>query len=210
MLSPRKVFNALSVFFIVFFYSSAFSDPYWQAKADWDFGYTTKYYEGTGATQELALASARYNCVMGQVLQQYKLYCSNQPIKVYYSQEGCNTELKLSGHNIEIPPGKEWRTCSGYLVAFQGDGNFVVYNPQLKPVWASNTNGQGANLLSMQNDGNLVIYKRINGNHTVLWASNTNGNPGAFLAIQDDGNVVIYAPDGGGMKAIWATGTKGK
>jgi hypothetical protein len=91
----------------------------------------------------------------------------------------------------------------------------------------------GRTLLSMQADGNLVVYDARG--RVALWASNTNGkggavaimqsdgnlvvynqrrqplwasgtdrHPGAYLAIQDDGNVVIYDPRG---HAIWATNT---
>lgn len=45
--------------------------------------------------------------------------------------------------------------------------------------------------LSMQPDGNLVLYNDFG---RALWASNTEGNPGAYLATQaSDGNVVIYS-----------------
>lgn len=87
--------------------------------------------------------------------------------------------------------------------------------------------------LTMQNDGNLVLYGLQNralwasgtfqtnadravmdpeGNFAVydgatrLWSSNTHGNPGSALVVQDDGNVVIYSPGG---TPIWATGTDG-
>ncbi|NEP71365.1 MULTISPECIES: hypothetical protein [Okeania] len=78
------------------------------------------------------------------------------------------------------------------------------YNPSRQSVWATNTHDQGARVLAMQADGNLVIY--ADGGR-VLWASNTHGNPGAFLAIQQDGNVVVYTNRG---VPLWSTGTNGR
>ncbi|MFF5971048.1 trypsin-like serine protease [Streptomyces sp. NPDC012769] len=65
--------------------------------------------------------------------------------------------------------------------------------------------------LSMQADGNLVIYHRTGGHGMggVLWASNTGGNPGAYAKMQADGNFVVYTKDGGEGKggALWSTHT---
>lgn len=57
--------------------------------------------------------------------------------------------------------------------------------------------------LTLQKDGNLVLYKDAPLEADVLWASGTN-EKGATLAFQNDGNLVIQ--DAGG-KAIWAAGT---
>ncbi|WP_437680954.1 hypothetical protein [Sorangium sp. So ce131] len=120
----------------------------------------------------------------------------------------------------------------------------------VKPVWASNTqqsdqhcdpqtkvlggqymargtfidSANGTYRLSMQDDGNLVLYRQgpnpqplwatgtdgVAIRHVIMqtdgnlvlydyagksrWASNTSGKPGAFLVLQCDGNLVIYAP----------------
>ncbi|GAA0381828.1 hypothetical protein [Bacillus horti] len=61
-----------------------------------------------------------------------------------------------------------WRTC------MQDDGNFVVYEAEGKPVWATDKCGydpmyEGCSLV-MQDDGNLVIYNKDN---KVIWASGT-------------------------------------
>jgi hypothetical protein len=58
--------------------------------------------------------------------------------------------------------------------------------------------------LTMQADGNLVIYSKTTGDP--LWSSNTYGNSGARAAMQADGNLVVYAADG---HPIWASGTSG-
>lgn len=86
--------------------------------------------------------------------------------------------------------------------------------------------------LSMQTDGNLVLYDlsagpkalwasgtagkavsqcamQTNGNLVIygfpdgIWATHTENHPNSFLVVQDDGNVVIYEPNA----PRWATNT---
>lgn len=59
----------------------------------------------------------------------------------------------------------------------------------------------GGDTLTMQGDGNLVLYAPGN---TAIWASNTSGNNGAWLSMQTDGNLVVVAPSG---RPLWAAGT---
>ncbi|SDI94076.1 D-mannose binding lectin [Frankineae bacterium MT45] len=56
-------------------------------------------------------------------------------------------------------------------------------------------------VLSMQGDGNLVIYDFF---HRPMWASNTSGKGVSHLVVQTDGNLVIYNAKG----ATWNTRTK--
>lgn len=118
---------------------------------------------------------------------------------------GCNRshELKTASTSVDFGVGQRWKTCSGYLLAFQPDGNLVVYNPNGVAVWNSMTGGKGATRLSLQPDGNLVIYAGTR----ALWASGTQGNPGAMFSVQADGNVVLYSVYG---KPLWQTGTTGR
>jgi len=77
----------------------------------------------------------------------------------------------------------------------QADGNFVVYAPGDKPIWASNTGAQGHIHLVMQGDGNLVLYNPYNPgqNERPIWDSKTFGkDTNARLIIQNDGNLVVY------------------
>lgn len=90
-----------------------------------------------------------------------------------------------------------------YLI-MQSDGNLVLYQRQNgthHPLWATGTDGHQVDQVSMQTDGNLVVY---NPGGQALWNSRTPGNPDSILILQDDGNLVIYAP---GNRAIWATNT---
>jgi hypothetical protein len=70
------------------------------------------------------------------------------------------------------------------------------------PIWSTITNDKSASRVSMQPDGNLVVY---DGNNNPLFASNTSGNDFAYCRMQDDGNLVIYA--NGTANPLWATNT---
>jgi len=61
----------------------------------------------------------------------------------------------------------------------------------------------GSDTLTMQGDGNLVLYAR---GSIPVWASKTAGHDGAQLAMQADGNLVLAVPGG---RPLWAAGTGG-
>ncbi|KAG6476862.1 hypothetical protein ZIOFF_066110 [Zingiber officinale] len=80
-----------------------------------------------------------------------------------------------------------------YTFIMQHDCNLVLYNRQLDK-WSSNTKDEGtACHVTLQNDGNLVIY---NSNDKPLnWSSNTAGEEDKYiLVLHRDGHVVIYEP----------------
>jgi RHS repeat-associated protein len=56
--------------------------------------------------------------------------------------------------------------------------------------------------LTMQADGNLVLYSLTTGK--ALWSSSTSGNPGAWAAFQS-GNLVVH--DAAATKTLWSSGT---
>ncbi|HLL84782.1 MAG TPA: hypothetical protein VK420_19090 [Longimicrobium sp.] len=62
------------------------------------------------------------------------------------------------------------------------------------------TSCNGRNRLTLNGDGNLVLYR----DGAALWASNTAGTGSNVAVMQGDGNFVVYAPWG----ATWATGTR--
>ncbi|XP_039127950.1 mannose-specific lectin-like [Dioscorea cayenensis subsp. rotundata] len=88
---------------------------------------------------------------------------------------------------------------ASYTFIMQSDCNLVEYDNG-NPIWASGTNGRGSSCyVTLQSDGNLVIYDKKN---KAVWASNTSVGQGNYvLILQKDRNVVIY----GG--ALWATNT---
>ena len=60
--------------------------------------------------------------------------------------------------------------------------------------------------LRMQEDGNLVVYKKIGTELQPFWASNTQGHGASpyKLAMRDDGNLVIHDKT---TQSIWASNT---
>lgn len=64
------------------------------------------------------------------------------------------------------------------------------------------TSPNGRFVLTMQSDGNLVIYS----GRRAMWSSNTYGNYGAYAKFQNDGNFVIYSLSD---QALWSTATYG-
>ncbi len=87
-----------------------------------------------------------------------------------------------------------------FTFTYQGDGNLVLYQSGVGPIWASGTAGTSAGRASLQSDGNFVIY---DDGGAPVWHTFTYGNPEAYLRVQSDGNVVIYYAG----SALWSTGT---
>lgn len=86
-----------------------------------------------------------------------------------------------------------------YRLVLERDGNLVLYDEGLRPLWSAGTRGKAVQRCVMQRDGNLVLYLH---NDKPAWSSNTARKPGSFLVLQNDGNLVIYQP-----RAVWSTGT---
>ena len=104
-------------------------------------------------------------------------------------------------------------------LVIQDDGNLVIYatraiwsavsrqdemlgGDELEPGWSVYAIGPEDYRLTMQTDGNLVLY---NGAGTALWDSHTDHHPGAYAAMQGDGNLVVYSAG----KALWSSATNG-
>ncbi|MEJ2858627.1 MULTISPECIES: hypothetical protein [unclassified Saccharothrix] len=65
----------------------------------------------------------------------------------------------------------------------------------------SKTSPDGRYRLTMQTDGNLVLY---NANNQAVWHTHTNGTGATYAVLQYDGNFVVYAPH---LEAKWHTNT---
>jgi hypothetical protein len=97
------------------------------------------------------------------------------------------------GQHIKSPDNR-------FTFTYQLDGNIVLYQDGVGPIWASGSSGYGASgQLLMQPDGNLVLYGAGG-----IWHTFTYGAPGAKLKVQVDGNAVIYDANG---QWIWQTYT---
>ena len=112
-------------------------------------------------------------------------------------------EIRPTGFtNCNFPAGTTWKTHTGYNLNFTIDGNLELTSPRNGCVWESATRNRGGAILSMQKDGDLVIYDAAR--RRSIWSTGTKGYPGSYLCVQDDGNVVIYTI---ARKPIWSTGT---
>lgn len=133
--------------------------------------------------------------------------------------------LTLNGQGVQHAPGAVHPdTFSNCTVSTSGD---IALTP-------GSTLGQVTNLcsggyeLSLQSDGNLVVYgpsgaalwyagtansatttlaAQTDGNLVVysggraLWNAGTGGHPGAYTCFQTDGNLVVYADNGSGIRS---------
>ena len=79
-----------------------------------------------------------------------------------------------------------------------------MYADQVLTKGAGLKSSNGQYRLTMQADGNLVLYDSQN---QPLWASNTDGMAVQKCSMQNDGNLVLYLFDG---RPVWASNTDGK
>jgi hypothetical protein len=93
-----------------------------------------------------------------------------------------------------LNPGQSIYSRNGlYYLAYQGEGNLVLYKSAGGWLWASGTQGKPGSVCIMQSDGNLVIYDR---GGLPIWSSQTGQHAGSRLEVTDDGHVVISSPAG--------------
>ena len=106
--------------------------------------------------------------------------------------------------NQELTANQSLASCNGDYTLTMQGDGNLVLYQSGTALWSSSTAGSGADEAIMQGDGNFVLYTSSG---TPVWASNTAGNTGAYLNVQNDGNVVVYSASGA---ALWSTGTAGK
>jgi hypothetical protein len=90
------------------------------------------------------------------------------------------------------------RTYTGYLLVLLQDGNLVLYSPGNSVLWVSKTWGNTPLALTMQMDGNLVLYGYPWGTSGMppqqLWASYTAGVGPCYLNLgADDGGLAVIS-----------------
>ena len=98
-----------------------------------------------------------------------------------------------------LSAGESLKSCDGRFKLSMQKDGNLVLYGPPGALWSSKTNGTPANWAVMQKDGNFVVY---NGT-TAYWDTKTNQHPGAYLFVQNDGDMVVYQ----GSTALWSTGT---
>ncbi len=106
--------------------------------------------------------------------------------------------------NHELTTGQSLTSCNGDFTLTMQGDGNLVLYQDGSPLWASNTVGSGADEAVMQGDGNFVLYTSSS---SPVWASGTQGNDGASLIVRNSGDMVVQSASG---QVLWSTGTKGK
>ena len=104
----------------------------------------------------------------------------------------------LMAPNDSWAPGGYRDICDESGLVHQADGNVVFYHHG-RPAWASDTFNVTSQALSMQADGNLVLYRSA-----PTWSTATQNNPGAWLEVQDC-NLMVRRPSD--SQVIWESHT---
>ena len=79
-----------------------------------------------------------------------------------------------------------------YAFSLLNNGNMYIYGPGSNNNTAAFYTVGNLNTISMQHDGNLVIY---NTNGTAIWNSGTSGYSGAYLELESNGSLIIKKRD---------------
>ncbi|GAA4806741.1 hypothetical protein [Streptomyces ziwulingensis] len=106
------------------------------------------------------------------------------------------TATAVAGTSV-LRRGESW-SADRVVLAFQGDGNLVLYDRRGRALWSSGTVGRGARTV-FQADGNLVVYTE---DMRTAWSSRTDGHDGAELLLRGDDLAVRY-----GDSVLWSTAT---
>jgi len=103
--------------------------------------------------------------------------------------------------NESLGWGDSVSSCDGRFRLTMQTDGNLVLYQGSTALWHTGTQGTGAQRAIMQNDGNFVVYAA---NNNAVWHSHTYDNPGAYLAMQDDGNLVVY---NSANSYLWASST---
>jgi hypothetical protein len=103
--------------------------------------------------------------------------------------------LSVKAGNLNMPAGT-LRFAGPFNLAYQTDGNLVIYNAASVPVWASNTSGRACSAATcsavFQADGNFVLYQ----NGAAYWATQTAAPNGTLLVSSAAPFIMVLAQDG--------------
>lgn len=117
-------------------------------------------------------------------------YGNNGYMQINNSNKSLYTASNVLGPGItftkNISEGIVILRSGNHTFSILQNGNMFIYGPGTSTI-AFYTVGD-LNTISMQHDGNLVIYN-ING--AAIWNSGTANNPGAYLELEDTGELYI-------------------
>jgi GH25 family lysozyme M1 (1,4-beta-N-acetylmuramidase) len=99
--------------------------------------------------------------------------------------------------------GHTQSSCDGRFSLSMQEDGNLVLYEEGKALWATGTNQERGYEVIMQDDGNFVLHDI---HDSVIWATHTNAYPGSNIHVQNDGNLVIYEPSG---HVAWASNTGG-
>jgi hypothetical protein len=97
--------------------------------------------------------------------------------------------------------GQSLYSCNGQFRLTMQSDGNLVLYAGSRALWASNTYGSGGYVATITNLADFVVYGLPDDGPR--WSTNTLGGPSAHLALQDDGNIVLYNGAGG---VLWQTG----
>lgn len=162
---------------------------------------------GTGRTKEEAKKNAVLECEDKQPI--IKRYCKNNPVHTSYEPVNCrDVESKETGGD-HFHLGTTWTVCSGYVLKFEDNGNLVYKNKKGEVIWESATAGSGANKLSIQPVGDMVLYIKAAGSKPQIpvWDTKTRSGPKVYLSVRINGDLVLYSKP---ANILWSANTKDK
>ncbi len=92
-----------------------------------------------------------------------------------------------------------------YKLRFQSDANLILTEIKTdKVLWGTGVYGYPDAVLSVQKDGNVVIYE-TSAKSKVLWSIGVWGTEkNTFMAVDNNGHVVVYRDDNG-LKLVWSS-----
>ncbi len=130
-------------------------------------------------------------------------------LRKFYVDRNNNQYLRYTPNNTFIwgsdylasEEAYRWSPNGAYFLAFQSDGNMVVYKTDTKAaMWSSATYGNSNAVLSITRTGAAVIYQDQTKAKT-LWTTNTNVNVSTAFTLDNNGTVVLFAQVG--VNSTW-------
>lgn len=149
--------------------------------------YQASWATNTPNSNQPSSASGGGTLVSGASLSPNSALTSGNGVFTLTMQGDGNLVLTSSGGYVQ------WASFTygaGNYAVMQGDGNFVVYSASNQPLWSSNTARHPSSILTLQDDGNLVLYTPVPtysfdtgpiNNYNVTTVGNVNTGRGVYI-----------------------------